>query len=196
MKNLARKSLVVLGLMMSLTTFANNAEISFNENEKKVTNVHFKNVEQGSSLVIRDMNGLVLYHEMIQKTGTYSKGFDLSALPDGDYFFELDSELRFKVMPFNVNETEVVFDKNSEESIYKPVLRMKDNMVFVSRTAAEKSPLSYKIYYTENNDLVDQERFDEFEEIKKVYDFAGAKKGNYVFVFESNGRKFSKNINI
>ena len=34
------------------------------------------------------------------------------------------------------------------------------------------------------------------EEVKKAYDFSTAKKGNYVFVFESKGRKFTKNVKI
>ena len=56
--------------------------------------------------------------------------------------------------------------------------------------------MSYKIYYADNNDLVDAENFDESEEVKKVYDFSNSEKGNYIFVFESKGRKYSKTIKI
>ena len=90
MKNLARKSLVAIGLMMSLTTLANDGTSKIKENEKKVTNMRFENVAQGSTLTIKDVSGLVLYNEAIKQTGDYSKGFDLTSLPNGDYFFELN----------------------------------------------------------------------------------------------------------
>ena len=47
-----------------------------------------------------------------------------------------------------------------------------------------------------NYDLVHKAEFNQLEEVKKTYDFSTAKKGNYVFVFESKGRKFTKSIKI
>ncbi len=196
MKNLARKSLVAVGLMMSLSTLANDNELTIKEKETNVTSIRFENVIQGSSLTIKDENGLVLYNESIEQSGDYSKGFDLSSLPNGDYFFELNSELKLVVIPFNVDASEVVLDKGSEESIYKPAVITKENMVYVSRTAIDESPLSCKIYYADNYDLVHRAKFEEMEEVNKTYDFSTAKKGNYVFVFEYKGRKFTKNIKI
>lgn len=196
MKNLARKSLVAVGLMMSLSTLANDNELAIKEKETNVTSIRFENVIQGSSLTIKDENGLVLYNESIEQSGDYSKGFDLSSLPNGDYFFELNSELKLVVIPFNVDASEVVLDKGSEESIYKPAVITKENMVYVSRTAIDESPLSCKIYYADNYDLVHRAKFEEMEEVNKAYDFSTAKKGNYVFVFESKGRKFTKNVKI
>ena len=40
MKNLARKSLVAVGLMMSLSTLANDSEMTFKEKEEKIKNYH------------------------------------------------------------------------------------------------------------------------------------------------------------
>ena len=196
MKNLASKILVVFGLMMSLSISANDIEKTIKVKEENVTSMSFEKVEQGSTLQIKDQNGLVLYKEVIAQSGDYSKGFDLTALPNGDYFFELNSESKIVVIPFNVNASTVLFDKDSKEFIYKPVVRTKDDMVYVSRTVLEHTPLSYKVYYSDNYDLVHTAKFNEMEEVKKAYDFSTAKKGNYVFVFESKGRKFSKKIKI
>src|SRR5210317_1577194 len=117
MKNLARKSLVVIMLAMSLSTQANEASEMFKEKERIVTNLHLNNVKQGSVLTIIDRNGLVLYNESIKKSGDYSKGFDLTTLPDGDYFFELDSDLKIVVIPFKVKSEEVIFDKDAKKLI-------------------------------------------------------------------------------
>ena len=194
MKNLARKSLVVIMLTMSLSTQANEVDMTSKEKERIVTKLHLDNVKQGSVLTIIDRNGLVLYNEAIKKSGDYSKGFDLTTLPDGEYFFELDSDLKIIVIPFNVKSNEVVFDKEAEKSIYKPVVRAKDHMVYVSKAALDDSPLSYKIYFADNRDLVYSEKFEASDDIKKVYDFSASKKGKYLFVFESNGRSYTKTV--
>ena len=196
MKNLARKSLVAVGLIMSLSTYAGSTEFNLKDNDKNITNLRFENVRKGSTLIIKDLEGIVLYKEVIEKTGDYSKGFDLTSLPNGDYLFELDSELKIVVVPFKVNSSEVVFNKESEESIYKPVLIKKNQMVYVWKAESDPSSLAYKIYYADNDDLVLSERFEEMEEVSKAYDFSTAKKGNYVFVFESKGRKYTKTVKI
>ncbi len=196
MKNLVRTSLVAIGLMISLSIYAGGTALTLKDKETNVTNVRFENVKKGSTLSIVDQHGLVLYTEAIEQNGLYSKGFDLTTLPNGDYFFELNSELKIVLIPFIVNLSEVLFDKGSEESIYKPVVRTKHNMVYVSRALIDQTSLSFKIYYADNYELVESENFKEFEEVKKVYDFSNSEKGNYIFVFESKGRKYSKTINI
>ncbi|UCE92977.1 MAG: hypothetical protein JSV73_09150, partial [Flavobacteriaceae bacterium] len=113
MKNLARKTVLVLTLMMSLTVLASNAKVETKDKNRKLTNVYFKNVEPGSQLIIKDLKGLILYKEAIENYGAYSKGFDLTNLPDGDYYFELDSDLKLVVIPFKVEKNDVEFDKTS-----------------------------------------------------------------------------------
>ena len=196
MKNLTKKSILVVGLLVSMLSFA-NAEIKpVKENEPNVTNISFKKVQPGSKLSIKDQGGIVLYKESIVKKGDYSKGFDLTSLPNGDYYFELETELEIVVIPFNVVSNQVDFKKEEKTTIFKPFVRVKDDMVFVSRVSYEKSPIEYSIYYADNYDLVLSESPDSQKDVKKIYDFSKAKKGNYLFVFKSNGRRFTKTIKI
>jgi len=60
----------------------------------------------------------------------------------------------------------------------------------------EKSPIEYKIYYKDSYDLVLSEEFQDIKDLKRIYDFSLAKKGSYLFVFKSDGRKFKKTIKI
>ncbi len=196
MKKLTKKSVLVLGLFVSMLTFA-NAEINpIKEKEPKVTSINFKKVKPGSKLSIKDGGGIVLYKESIVKKGDYSKGFDLTSLPNGEYYFELDTELEIVIIPFTVVSNQVVFKKEQKSTIFKPFVRVKDDMVFVSRVSYEKSPIEYNIYYADNYDLVLSEKVDSQKHVKKIYDFSKAKKGNYLFVFKSNGRRFTKTIKI
>jgi hypothetical protein len=196
MKKLTKKSLIILGLFTSLVSYANDGHEMFKEKEPIVTNVSFKSVKQGSMLSIKDTKGLVLYKESIVKSGEYSKGFDLTSLPNGDYYFELDKDLEIVVIPFNVVSNQVKFKSKEKSTIFKPFVRVKDELVYVSRVAYSESPIEYKIYYLENNDLVLSEKFTDEKHFKKVYDFSGAEKGTYLFVFKSDGRRYTKTIKI
>jgi len=196
MKKLTKKSLIVLGLCTSLLSFANANHETFKEKEPKVTSMSFKRVKQGSRLSIKDENGLILYKESVAKTGKYSKGFDLTSLPNGDYYFEMDSELKIIIIPFTVTMNEVNFKKEKENTVFKPVIRVKENMVYLSRPSFDENPIKMEIFFSENYDRVVSEEFTKETEVKRIYDFSNSKKGNYVFVFESNGRKFSKTVKI
>jgi len=192
MKKLTKRSLIILGLFTSLLSFANDGYNTIKEKEPKVTNVSFKNVKLGSMLSIKDINGLVLYKESIVKKGAYSKGFDLTALPNGEYYFELDSELKIVIIPFNVVSNQVKFKKEEEFTIFKPNIRVKDDIVYVSRSSDSESPVNYRIYYQKNNDLVYSEKLEVGKNFNRIFDFSTSEKGTYLFVFFTEGRKFSK----
>ena len=192
MKKLTKRSLIILGLFTSLLSFANDGYTTIKEKEPKVTNVSFKNVKLGSMLSIKDINGLVIYKESIVKKGAYSKGFDLTALPNGEYYFELDSELKIVIIPFNVVSNQVKFKKEEEFTIFKPNIRVKDDIVYVTRSSNSESVVNYRIYYQKNNDLVYSEKLENVKNFNKIFDFSTSEKGTYLFVFYTEGRKFSK----
>ena len=196
MKKLTKKSLVFLGLFASMLSYANFEINPIKEKEPKVTNVSFKKLKLGSMLSIKDFNGIVLYKESILKEGDYSKGFDLTSLPDGSYYFELDSEFEIVIIPFTVVSNQVAFSKDKKSTIFKPLVRVKGDRVYVSRMSFEKSPIEYNIYFKDNYDLVLSEEFQDVKDLKRIYDFSLAKKGSYLFVFKSDGRKFKKTIKI
>ena len=196
MKKLKKKSLVLSLLFASMLSFANNETKTSKEEKSKVTVVSFNEVKLGSKLSIKDLNGIVLYKESIIKSGDYSKGFDLTSLPNGDYIFELDTELKIRILPFNVVSNQVAFKKEEESIIYKPFIRVKDLMVYVSRISFEENPIEYKIYFEGNYEMVLSEKFDKESQLKRIYDFSTSEKGNYVFVFKSNGRTFTKTVKI
>ena len=196
MKKLTRKGLIIIAVLVSTLGYANDLREPVKEKEPKVTNLNLAMVKQGSMLFIKDQQGLILYKEAIAISGNYKKGFDLTALPNGDYFFELDTDMEIVVIPFEVKASEVEFKKEEKSTIFKPVVRVKDNLVLMSRTSFDGAPLQCKIYYAENSDLVLSEKFEDEQVVQRVYDFSQAKKGDYIFVFHSNGRKYVKSVKI
>ena len=100
------------------------------------------------------------------------------------------------VIPFDVESSEVNFRKEDKSTIFKPMVRVKDDKVFVSRTSFESAPMEFKIYYAANTDVVLSEKFENEPFIERVYDFSNSKKGEYLFVFRSNGRRYVKSVKI
>jgi len=151
MKNVIRnskKGILLITMMVTLVSFANDASLFNIKNVAKKTALTLYNVKQGDLLSVKDITGLILYKEIIQKAGTYNKGFDLTNLPDGNYIFELDKDFEISSIPFTVKANVVKFDKDHETVVFKPVVRTKDNLVYVSQLCFNKTPLKVEIYFS------------------------------------------------
>ncbi|MBJ2173763.1 hypothetical protein JBL43_05915 [Aureibaculum sp. A20] len=192
MKNVIKKSLVLVVLCTTMISYAN--EIVTNENDD-VTNVTLNDVTEGSVLSIKDNNGLILYKETIQINGNYSKKFDLTALPDGNYIFELDKEYQIKLIPFDVTKNKVVFDKENESIFFKPSVVNNDGLLTVQKTILDSEFLGLSIFY-ENGDLVYSEKIENDQIFNKVYDFSSSIAGKYRVVLSNKDMSFEKEIKI
>ena len=201
MKNVIRnskKGILLITMMVTLVSFANDASLFNIKNVAKKTALTLYNVKQGDLLSVKDITGLILYKEIIQKAGTYNKGFDLTNLPDGNYIFELDKDFEISSIPFTVKANVVKFDKDHETIVFKPVVRTKDNLVYVSQLCFNKTPLKVEIYFSGfdsgNYESVFLEKIEDVKVIEKVYKLTGLDKGSYKIVLRSEGKTFTKFI--
>ena len=103
MKSLIKNSLVLVVLFATLLSNANETFVLRNLNDNKTTMLTLLDVEQGNQLLIKDADGFVLYKEKIQNSGTFTKGFNLTTLPDGKYYFELKNDLEIEKISFVIN---------------------------------------------------------------------------------------------
>lgn len=196
MKNFIKNSLVILVLFSSLLGHSNEVEKVNNGIEREITNLFLEDVEQGAMLRIKDGNGLILFKESILKKGDYSKGFDLTLLPDGSYYFELQSVATLEVIPFDVITNKVTFNKDKHQTVFIPTLILKGKKVFISQRSAGAKPLECAIYFSANDDLVLKETIEGKQFMKRTYDFSMAEKGSYIIEFKSEGKVFTKTIEI
>ena len=165
------------------------------KNDSKKKNFTLKNVKQGNQLIIKDLNGIILYKEQIKNSGNYSKGFDLTSLPDGSYVFELEKDFEIKSFPFTVSSKTVEFNEN-ETTIHKPFVTFKNNYIYVSKLALNNEPLDVKIYYQDGEGLIFSENIKDTKVIEKVYKLALKAKGDYKIVLSSNGREYYEYITL
>lgn len=188
----------MVALMVASLSFANNSPSVFSiKNGANKVWIGLNLAKVGEQLSIKDVNGTVLYNEIIEEKGVYSKGFDLTSLPDGEYVFELDRDVKISSIPFSVKSGLVKFYKEKETTIFKPVLIRKNNLVYLTKLALNNEPLTVKVYFTSSNNkqLMFSEKIGGTKTIEKTFMLTGIDKGKYTFVMESDGRIFKEVIN-
>ena len=196
MKKNAKKILVLVVMFATMISYANEFPYLIKEKTKKITHLTLEDVKEGSLLLIKDSNGLILYKELIERSGEYSKGFDLTTLPDANYYFELNNEVQIRTIPFKVATNIVTFYKEQESTFFKPVVYVKNDKVYVSKMSFEDEVLELKIL-TDTNELVHSEKIRKNNNILgKIYDFSTSEKGTYTVITKINGKRFVKNIKI
>ncbi|WP_282134786.1 hypothetical protein [Seonamhaeicola maritimus] len=197
MKNVlsnTKKVILMVAMMATVTGYANEISLIKYGRNLRSTALTIANVKEGNLLSIKDGYGITLYKEIIDQTGIYTKGFDLTDLPNGKYFFELEKDMEIKSIPFTVKSNEVTFNKEKETTIFKPFVREKGDLVYITKLAANKEPLKLSVYGLNDG----SSRLLYTETIKGVQSIEKALKledGRYKIVFASNNREFTKYIN-
>ncbi|GAA4235515.1 hypothetical protein GCM10022291_17620 [Postechiella marina] len=203
MKNVithTKKGFLMVTMFATLLSFANESSFFSIKNDAEKTSLTLESVKEGNLLSIKDENGIILYKELIQKTGTYTKGFDLTTLPKGDYLFELDGDFEISTIPFTVNEGVVKFNPDLETKTFKPFIRVEGDMVYLTKLSLNKAPLKVEIYfdnglYIGEKELVHSEIIEDEKNIEKAYRLTGLYRGSYKISVISEGREFIKEIN-
>ena len=61
MKQLLKKSLVLVVLFITMTAYSNELTNTTKKNANDITNVTFENVKEGSLFLIKDNDGIILF---------------------------------------------------------------------------------------------------------------------------------------
>ncbi|WP_148304640.1 hypothetical protein [Formosa agariphila] len=181
-------------LLVTLTSLASGLEhnMSSNFDDKEIT-LTLNNVKEGQNLSIKDNYGFVLYKKVFEKSGNANQKFDLSALPNGTYYFEHEKDYEIKVIPFHVKSGEVTYDTVNEKIIHKPVVRLTDNKVYLSKLELDKEDVAVSLYYADDYNefkVVHTENFEDTANIQRVYSLSKKNSGNYKMIINANGREY------
>ena len=192
------KNILVLAIVFATLSSNATENASFTTKEDGKTTLFLDNVLQGDQLLVKDEFGIILYRESIIKSGQYNKSFDLTALPDGDYVFELDKKIQIRVYPFSVASSKVKFEKESLKIYYKPTITVEKNNVKVRAYNPEKTAFSIEIYYNVSGDTFEKiysETLTESASIFKNFKLLENEKEDYKLVITTNGKTFASIIN-
>lgn len=200
MKKTIKNTLVVMAMLGAITSYANLIpSTTLNENVK-TTILTLDNVREGQRLLIKSKSGTILYKESIGKSGPYNKEFDLTSLPNGNYFFELEKEFEIQIIPFSVLSNTVKFSKEEEVKIFKPIVRTKDHKVMVSKLSLDLKPMTLEIYYnnpeSSDSEKIYSEKIENTKVIERIYTLDKDKPGAYKIVTKSDGHVYTQMITI
>lgn len=195
MKKTIKNTLVVMAMLGAITSYANFIPNSTLNEKVKTTILNLDNVRKGQRLLIKSKSGTILYKESISETGDYSKEFDLTTLPDGNYFFELEKDVEIQIIPFSVSENNVEFSKEFEVTIFKPIVRAKNNKLMVSKLSLNLQPMTIEIYYDSPNgsfERIYSEKIENTKVFERIYSLDENKPGTYKIITKSEGRVYSQ----
>ncbi|AEH00978.1 hypothetical protein [Lacinutrix sp. 5H-3-7-4] len=198
MKKAVKNHLVLVALLVTMVNYAANITTLNNDDDSKKTVLTLENVKEGQQLLIKDNNQIILYKENISKSGDYKKGFDLTSLPDGEYFFELNKETVIEVIPFSVINNIVDFKKTKKTRIFKPHVETRNNTVYVTALSLNASPVNITIFYDNvgSKETIYNETIKDTMDIQKAFALDATKKGKYIFLFKTENRTFSNYIKL
>lgn len=189
------KNSIVLALMLSATMMtAKDIENPTKELIEKIAPVKFSNLKKGTIISIIDQDGSRIYKEEVKMAGDYSKTYNLTSLPIGNYKFEVEDKSTLKVIPFEVTQSDVTVISDLEYIILKPVIIVKNDLVTVSKLSFSKDDFKITIH-NEFGDLIYSESISNEISITKRFNFSKAAPGSYFFRMETEGKVFTETLN-
>jgi hypothetical protein len=193
MKTTIKKHLVAVTFLLSLVSYATEKNISSTTEGRKVK-VEFTAVKKGQVLSIKNKNSIVMYSDIIEMAGNYARIFDLTSLENGKYTTELEKDFETIIKPFLIENGLVTFLPEENKTIFKPVIRIQDNLLLISKISLENQPIKITLYY--KGDVIYTETAKDIKVLNRAFRLLKNKKGNYTATINANGKKYSKNFKI
>ena len=193
MKTTIKKYLVAVTFLLSLVSYATEKNISSTIEGRKVK-VEFTAVKKGQVLSIKNANSIVMYSDIIEMAGNYARTFDLTGLENGKYTTELEKDFETIIKPFLIENGLVTFLPEENKTIFKPVIRIQDNLLLISKISLENQPIKITLYY--KGDVIYTETAKDIKVLNRAFRLLKNKKGNYTATINANGKKYSKNFKI
>jgi len=202
MKNaikITRKVLLATTMVVSMLSYANESFVSIIKKDSKKAALVFNDVKKGNQLSITDDTGVLLYKELIKKSGVYAKGFDLTVLPEGKYVFKLSTDTKIKAMPFTVNSKTIYFNKALETTTHKPIIRVKDNLAYITKLNLDLKPVNINVYFSSfekpnSEKLIYTETIYNTKDIGKVLNLKSKAKGKYRIALVTENLSYTETI--
>ena len=196
MKNLFKRSLLVIALFTLLGSNAMSNDNNLNDNliivNGKLVDLTLKYTDGELKINIKDSFGIVLYNDIY--TGVeFTKKFDLTSLPNGNYYFEIEGQTKIKMIPFTVILNNIDFQKEEETIFFKPIIRFKENVVYISKLALKKGKMKIKIY-DDNSNLIYTEDLKEKLYLERKLNLSMLESGSYNIVLKSEGKIFKEKV--
>ena len=195
MNRLVKVGFVLAAMLAAFSAYSSDLFRFTKGNTQNPTQLKFEHVDSGTVICIKDSNDFLLYREVVQSTGAYSKRFDMSKLPDASYYVELENKTGIEILPFVVQNNKVEFSENEMVKFSKPQLELKNGRVYLSNLPEGDKALKVCVFY-EGQDKAFSETIETPKNNMRVYDFNGSLSGEYLITVNAHDRVFELNIEL
>gem|GEM_PF-5917030 len=198
MKNVMKFTILLALLSFTTGIYASMFEQNF---EDRLPIEKFKTSNESSVVIIRNKRGTAVYETKVSATNSKETVVRNINLPDGTYAFEVIEDSKVKITPFIVTEGTIVIDEENTKTVFKPTIRVKDDLLLVNQLSLQEEPLNVTIYYSENG--LNLNAFGEIQTdkiksgtiLQKAYKLDKTKTGSYMVKLISEGKVFTEVFN-
>jgi hypothetical protein len=189
------KRILGAALLMFAVVYVSAVEPVIHFSGNKTIVLKLVDISENTNLAIKDLNGYVFYSESIQKASdSFSKSFDLTTLPNGDYKIEVEGSVKITTYPISIENNKIVTTNVQKTETFKPSLVERGDKVYVSKFNPENNPLEVSIY-NERGELVYEETLEGQLELGRIYNFSKAQ-GTYTLAMHTNDKTYTKTVTI
>ena len=193
MKATIKNYLTVAFMFGTFISYATENSKMPNKASVKRVKVEFKSVKKGYTLTLKNKKGTTVYKEEIQNSGDYSKLFNFKNIENGSYTIELEKDFEIIIKKMKVDNGAVSYIEETDK-IFKPSIRLKSDLLLISKISFVKKPLNITLYYKDV--MIHSEKVEHEELVNKVYKLSNTKKGKYKVVIYSDNRNYIKDFTI
>jgi len=127
MKTILKFSLVVLVVMFSLNTYANNDDFLLKVEKESGNKISFSiNEIEKANVTIYDKSYEVIYNEKATGKGGILRTYNLEEFPDGVYFLEVETNLKKVTHKIVIDNSVSSLSRTSVAEVYKGAFKMKN----------------------------------------------------------------------
>lgn len=161
MNRLIKTGLLSVALLAAVVVQASN-KIVVKAAESKKVEISLSEVVSAETLIIKDVQNIILFSEEVAKGQSFEKTFDFSTIPAGLYFIEVKEAKKVEVTPILITETSAAIVPNSSKKYKSPNISLDDKLakVFVNNFNEDKVSLvlvnesGQELYTKETKELV------------------------------------------
>ena len=147
MKKLIRIGLLSAALLATVVANASNKlNVKVASKASKILSISLAEVTSGETILIKDINGEILFSEELEAAHDYNKVFSLSTLPEGLYFIEDNEEGKIQSTPILVTKEDVSLVENAVKTYIAPDITINDNVMNVLINNDNHTDVSISVY--------------------------------------------------
>ena len=194
MKNYFKITAVGAAMFYTMAGMANENDPKINlvsSNDPKSVVLEMDSRSDKSVIELKDSKENIIHYEQILK-GEYFRKFNLKDLPQGTYYFTVESESESVIYTLNLKNNKVAIVNKTEKST-KPVLRKVDDKVYFNLLNPNLKDVNIKILNS-NNESVFEESIKGELMPGKVFNFKSALKDSYTVIVTNGSDHYMQNI--